>query len=121
MGAREKLGRGVQEGKRKRRKQGVRRGPGRGVVEVMVMQSRAGWGDRVLFWCYVCLRISSTSLWGRSPDGERAGCRREVRGVPDPCGGGHRALKGCYLSSPGKSIGPMSLICCHIASCPESG
>lgn len=45
-------------------------------------------GDRVLFRCCMCLHVSSTSLWGWSPDGERAGCRQEIRGVLDPWGGG---------------------------------
>lgn len=49
------------------------------------MQSRPGQGDKVLFWGYVALRVSSTLPWGRSPDGgggPAAGGRSEA--VPDP-------------------------------------
>lgn len=56
------------------------------------MQSRASQGDKVLFWGYVALHVSSTLPWGRSPDsrgGPAAGGRSEA--VPDPWGGGDRA------------------------------
>lgn len=56
------------------------------------MQSRASQGDKVLFWGYVALHVSSTLPWGWSPDGRggpAAGGRSEA--VPDPWGGGDRA------------------------------